>query len=181
MDVKTLCLGVLTFGDMTGYDIKKHFEEAFSHFFPAGFGSIYPALAELTRDGLATCQDVAQDKRPDKKVYRVTDEGRRLLREALLKTPPRHRVRSEFVVLLYFAHLLPPEHLAAILNQRTADMEALLALLREAEQTECSLPSHPFVLGFGRVTLEAQLDYIKKHRASLMRAMPAQEEALPVG
>lgn len=181
MDVKTLCLGVLTFSDMTGYDIKKHFEEAFSHFFPAGFGSIYPALAELTRNGLATCQDVAQDKRPDKKVYHITDEGRRLLREALLKTPPRHRVRSEFVVLLYFAHLLPPERLADILDQRTADMEALLALLREAEQCECPLPSQPFVLGFGRVTLEAQLDYINKHRASLMRAMPAQKKALPVG
>ncbi len=33
MDVKTLCLGVLCHGDATGYDIKKHFETAFSHFF----------------------------------------------------------------------------------------------------------------------------------------------------
>ena len=52
MDVKTLCLGVLTEGDKTGYEIKRCFEEAFSHFFGAGFGSIYPALADLSRRGL---------------------------------------------------------------------------------------------------------------------------------
>ena len=58
MDVKTLCLGVLTEGDRTGYEIKQRFEEAFNHFFGAGFGSIYPALAELTRRGLVTCESV---------------------------------------------------------------------------------------------------------------------------
>ena len=75
MDVKTLCLGVLTEGDKTGYEIKQRFEEAFSHFFGAGFGSIYPALAELSRQGLVTCQSVEQDKRPDKKVYSLTAAG----------------------------------------------------------------------------------------------------------
>ncbi|MFQ5935593.1 MAG: helix-turn-helix transcriptional regulator [Acidiferrobacterales bacterium] len=180
MDVKTLCLGVLTFGEMTGYDIKKHFEEAFSHFFPASFGSIYPALAELTHDGFVTCQDVAQDKRPDKKVYRITDKGRQLLREALVKTPPRHKVRSEFLVLLYFAHLLPTEHLASVLDKRAADIKALLSLLQEAEQAECPLPSHDFVVGLGRVTLQAQLSYIEKKRASLMQAMPAQEHTTEI-
>ena len=42
MDVKTLCLGVLTEGDKSGYEIKKHFEQAFRHFFG-------PALARSIR------------------------------------------------------------------------------------------------------------------------------------
>jgi hypothetical protein len=41
MDVKTLCLCVLTEGDKSGYEIKRCFEEAFSHFFSTGFGSAY--------------------------------------------------------------------------------------------------------------------------------------------
>ena len=93
MDVKTLCLGVLTFGDMTGYDIKKHFEEAFSHFFSAGYGSIYPALGELMRAGQVECRDVVQEHRPAKKVYRITPQGRDTLVAALGVTPPRHKVR----------------------------------------------------------------------------------------
>ena len=64
MDVKTLCLGVLCHGEATGYDIKKHFESAFSHFFLAGYGSIYPALAELTERGLVLCEEQAQPGRP---------------------------------------------------------------------------------------------------------------------
>ena len=83
MDVKTLCLGVLTLRDMTGYEIKKHFEQSFAHFFVAGYGSIYPALSDLTRMGLVNCQDVTQAKRPDKKVYSITDAGRVQLAEAL--------------------------------------------------------------------------------------------------
>ena len=73
LDVKTLCLGVLTRGDMTGYQIKKHFEEAFSHFFVAGFGSIYPALGDLAQAGLVTCHDVEQTGRIDAGIDHRTD------------------------------------------------------------------------------------------------------------
>ena len=52
MDVRTFCLGVLSLGDATGYEIKKQAEDGpFSHFYKAGFGSIYPALARLAADG----------------------------------------------------------------------------------------------------------------------------------
>ena len=127
MDVKTLCLGVLTEGDQTGYEIKHRFEEAFSHFFGASFGSIYPALAELSRQGLVTCRSVEQDKRPDKKVYSLTERGQRALLDELMATPPRHKVRSEFLVLMYFAHLLPPARVAAIIDQMIAHWEPLVA------------------------------------------------------
>jgi DNA-binding PadR family transcriptional regulator len=52
MDVKTVCLGMLTDGDASGYDLKKEFESSFGHFFAAGYGSIYPALGALARDGM---------------------------------------------------------------------------------------------------------------------------------
>ncbi|MCZ6511637.1 MAG: PadR family transcriptional regulator, partial [Alphaproteobacteria bacterium] len=48
MDTKTLCLGVLTHGDASGYEIKKALEDGpFGHIQEIGFGSIYPALAKL--------------------------------------------------------------------------------------------------------------------------------------
>ena len=72
MDVRTLCLGVLSFGDATGYEIKKYFEEAFSHFFVAGYGSIYPALAELAEEGLVRVRDQIGDRRAGAKVYQLT-------------------------------------------------------------------------------------------------------------
>ena len=168
MDVKTICLGVLTLGDKTGYEIKKHFERAFSHFFVAGFGSIYPALSALTRDGFVTQRDVAQSKRPDKKVYSITPRGRALLMEALVETPPRHKVRSEFAVLLYFAHLLPRDRLAALLDERTRDIETMLGNIGSFERDDLPSPSREMVAGLGRAALQAQLDYIRKHRHWLL-------------
>ena len=48
MDVKTLCLGVLSRGEATGYEIKKQCEEGpLAFFYAAGFDSIYPALNAL--------------------------------------------------------------------------------------------------------------------------------------
>ena len=67
MHVTTLCLGALVFGDATGYEINKMFEDGpFSHFLDASYGSIYPALTRLTEEGLVTCKAEQQERRPDK-------------------------------------------------------------------------------------------------------------------
>jgi PadR family transcriptional regulator, regulatory protein AphA len=175
MDVKTLCLGVLTESDKTGYEIKQCFEESFRHFFGASFGSIYPALAELTRRGLVTCRSVEQDRRPDKKVYSLTPEGRRALVRELLATPPRHKVRSEFLALIYFAHLLPAEHVASIIGQMAARWQPVVADIEQiCESGVCPdgrpiTPGVRFVAGYGQAVLGAALDYVRSHKDQLVR------------
>ena len=62
MDIRTLCLGVLSFGAASGYEIKKRVERSFGSFFDASFGSIYPALNGLTRDGFVSCTAEVQEK-----------------------------------------------------------------------------------------------------------------------
>jgi PadR family transcriptional regulator AphA len=60
MDVRTICLGILTRGDATGYEIKKLFEDdGYQHFVEASFGSIYPALNRLTEEGLVSVRQAA--------------------------------------------------------------------------------------------------------------------------
>ena len=61
MNVKTLCLGVLSLGEASGYEIKKEIEEGlFSHFIDASFGSIYPALMQLNAEGSAAIAQAAE-------------------------------------------------------------------------------------------------------------------------
>lgn len=174
MDVKTICLGVLTFGDMAGYDIKKYFEAAFSHFYVAGFGSIYPALARLTDEGLVTVTSVEQEKRPAKKVYAITDAGRAALQAVLMETAPRHKVRSEFLVLMYFAHLLPPQRLAQVVQRRLAEWEAVLEELRgyerRMEEQGGVAPGVRFSLGYGLAVIGAAVAYIRGHGQELLEA-----------
>lgn len=66
MDVKTVCLEILTDGAASGYELKKQFESTFGHFLAAGYGSIYPALSLLTGQGLVTCEHIPQDGKPDR-------------------------------------------------------------------------------------------------------------------
>ena len=170
MDVKTLCLGVLTERDLTGYEIKQHFEEAFSHFFVAGYGSIYPALADLTRRGLVSCTSVLQEKRPDKKVYSLTPKGREALIQELMATPPRHKVRSEFLVLMVFAHLLPPTKVAEIADAMVAQWDELLTSIDACVAAEdCDLsPGMRFAAGYGQAVMAAARRYVIENKNRLI-------------
>ncbi len=169
MDVKTLCLGMLSFGEACGYELKQRFEELFRHFYSAGYGSIYPALAELADAGLVTCRAVPQDGGPERKVYRITAAGRRQFRDALHTTQPRHKLRSEFLAMIYFAELMEPQRLDALMDDR-------LRQLREAEAHIAGIQSRwndatpvgaRFVAGFGALLAKVAGDYIETHRHML--------------
>jgi len=179
VDVKTLCLGVLSMGDASGYEIKKVFENAFSHFYVAGFGSIYPALAELTREGLVVCSDIEQEKRPAKKVYQLTEKGLSTFRAALSETYPSHKVRSDFMVLLVFAHLLKPPQVEALLRQRLIDIDVNLSHINACLERGGSV--HPegarFAAGFARAVLQAGKDYIEQHRDGLLHTLENKEKS----
>lgn len=188
MDVKTLCLGVLAERPMTGYAIKKLLEDAFRHFFSAGYGSIYPALAELAREGLVTVAEVEPGKGAAKKVYRITPEGRAALAAELAATEPRHKLRSEFLALLCFAHLLPTERLAAVLDAMVAEWERKLAhdlgsAERRRAERGCApmTPGTRFALGFGRTMLGTAIAYVKAHRAELLAEHAAATRAAAAG
>jgi DNA-binding PadR family transcriptional regulator len=179
MDVKTLCLGALIEGDKTGYEIKRRFEDSFSHFFVAGYGSIYPALADLTRRRLVECTSVSQEKRPDKKVYSLTERGRDALIKELMAAPPRHKVRSEFLVLMVFAHLLPPAKVAEIADAMVAQWGAMLASIGDclADEGEALAPGMRFAAGYGRAVLGAAKRYVEENAPLLIDRI--KEEAAP--
>src|SRR5688500_9060788 len=166
MDVKTVCLGLLTFGEASGYDLKKHFEAGFDHFFATGFGSIYPALASLAEEGMVTCTEVPQEGKAGRKVYRITARGEQFLEQALDETRPAHKMRSEFLAMMYFAHLLSPAKLKAVLDQKIGEFEAALEYIeRPSCPEEHKWPaSVRFVTGFGKAVLTAGRDYMRANR-----------------
>ena len=168
MDIKTLCLGALCLGDATGYDIKKLFDEAFSHFFAAGYGSIYPALEKLTEEGKVAYDRQHQEKRPDKKVFSITSAGRGAFITELTQTPPREKLRSEFLVLMFFAHLLSPQRLAEVLQERLDESQRELAILEDLARRE--MPAGmKFTIHYGLAATHAAITCIKENQERLVR------------
>ena len=163
MDIRTLCLGLLTMGDASGYEIKKTFEDELSHFYEASYGSIYPALTKLTEEGLVSCRAMAQEKRPDKKVYSITPTGRMAFMDALSKKPGRDRIRSDFLAILMFADLLPARQLSRLIDDRIDHYRERLEELDDCHAGQES-PAHQFVTGYGRAVYQAAIDYLEDNR-----------------
>lgn len=165
MDVKTVCLGMLTDGEASGYDLKKHFESSFGHFFAAGYGSIYPALASLSAQGYVSCKEIPQQGKPDRKVYRITENGRRRLLQELDHPNPSHKVRSEFLATMCFAHLMTPDQVQTVLDSRITEIDRYLTMFDEFECTcmEQTPNGMHFTVGLGRAVMSAMKKYLEEH------------------
>ena len=166
MDVKSVCLGMLTDGEASGYDLKKTFESSFGHFFVAGYGSIYPALASLADSGFVSCREIPQEGKPDRKVYEITATGRQRLLEALDDPAPSHKIRSDFLATMAFAHLMTREQIETVLDSRIEDAERNLQLIEDFENC-CDHEWPPgvlFTLGFGRAMMQAMKSYVEENR-----------------
>jgi len=165
MEIKTLCLGLLCTGEASGYDLKKQFESTFKHFYPAGYGSIYPSLADLAERGLVDCREMPQEKRPDRKVYSITETGRLAFREALHHAVPEHKLRSEYLVAMYFADFLEPRRLEQMLASWQVSLGDGVTRLDSIEKDagHDAPPGTRFVLGFGKAVARAMALYIEEH------------------
>jgi len=174
MDVRTLCLGILTFGDSTGYEIKKAFEGRLSLAYGAGFGSIYPALNKLTKDGFVLCRAEAQSKRPDKKVYSITKAGNEFFLEQIKKTPAADKYRSEALTTLMFSHLLPASNVSNVVNEIISNYDQNIKSLSEGCDMRQS-QSEKFLCGFGIAVRQAAIDYMQENRDMIETEMLAEQ------
>lgn len=161
MDVKHLCLGVLSSGPASGYDIKKHFESSFKHFFVAGYGSIYPALSRLLEQGYVEVERLQQDRLPDKKIYCITGAGRKAFQTALENSVPRHKIRSEFLAMMHFSHLLPAAQVCDALDVHLSELQQLRDNLEQAAADK-KLSAHggDFSRHYSLVSTKALIDFV---------------------
>jgi len=169
MDVKTVCLGMLTDGPASGYDMKKCFESSFGHFFPAGYGSIYPALAALARNGLVEFEEVLQEGKPDRKVYSITQKGREELMRDLSNSDLSHKIRSEFLATLWFAHLMSEKQINTVIDCKLEEIKKFLNVMDQFP--DCEYDTAPkgalFVAGFGKHMASEFKNYIQNNRDML--------------
>ena len=125
-------LAMLASSPAHGYELKRELEQHFGAALPPlNTGQIYTSLARLERDGLVDADRVAQDSRPNKRVYRLTAEGQAALDEWVTQPTPGTRLRDEFfmkLVLAGRAGIADPRVL--IERQRGAYLQALRDLDR---------------------------------------------------
>jgi PadR family transcriptional regulator, regulatory protein AphA len=172
MNVRTLCLGVLTTGEASGYEIKKEIEEGlFSHFIDASYGSIYPALTQLLAENLLTVRAEEQTGKPDKKVYAITEAGRRALAKAIAVVPAKDKYKSEFLFQMLLRQLITPDVMLAAIDRQLSDLKEDLARIAECRCSDEPLAGAQFVADYGDAVLTAAVKCLDEKRAGLVREL----------
>jgi PadR family transcriptional regulator AphA len=164
VNAATLCLGILALGDASGYEIKKRFDGPLKRIQQPSFGSIYPALTKLTREGLVSCTVHAQEKRPDKKVYSITPAGRAHLKTALQESlPAPDRIHSDFLATMLFSDMLSPTFVAAAIEDRIAFYRDLLGHLECDHPSTVNQSGRDFVHGYAVAVCRAAIAYLESN------------------
>ena len=128
MSLKHAILGFLSFTPLSGYDLKKAFDNSVRHFWPANQSQIYRTLAQLEEEGFVTKEVIEREERLDLKLYHISEAGRVEI-HCWLSTPlPEQDSREPFLIQVYFGGRLPDEDLLPLLRRELQVTEERLAV-----------------------------------------------------
>ena len=171
---KYALLGLLSWGPMSGYGIKKAVEQSISNFWNESYGQIYPILKRLAAEGLATTSVERQAGKPDRHAYALTEKGRKALQRWLRK-PAEHEVgRVEFLLKLFFGRQVAMAHnirhvrqVQALQRQLLRRFEAIEQQLRAEHADSPDLPYWLLTISYGRHLCQARLRWCDEALARL--------------
>lgn len=140
MSIKYAILGFLSWTPMTGYDLKKRFEESNTFYWSGNNNQIYKALVELHQEGLVTKEVQHQESLPSRKIYTVTESGRTELHQWLITPPELPQRRHPFLVQLAWADLLTSAELDTVLAQYEEEVHTKWLMVQEQLQRTADWP-----------------------------------------
>jgi PadR family transcriptional regulator AphA len=152
----------------TCYELKKIFDSSVGHFWPADPSQIYRTLTHLTENGWAEMEKKPQEDRPDRKVYHVTEAGRKELLKWIAGPPAMVESRIAPLIQVFFNSQLSHEE---ILAKFEGFAEAMRAVLNHYEQVpEQIVPLREVITSpreqfFWLLTLENGICHILANRA----------------
>ncbi|WP_339292283.1 PadR family transcriptional regulator [Paenibacillus sp. FSL W8-0187] len=126
MSMKLAILGLLLEGDHHPYEIRiKMKDRGMDQYTKLQMGSLYYAVDRLAENGyIKAVETIQSDSRPDKTIYRITDAGRKLFEQLLLKKfRDIEPVHHPLYIALPFSQLADPAVLAPILQSRIRETE----------------------------------------------------------
>lgn len=140
MSLRHAILVLLDEHEASGYDLAREFARGIGHVWNATHQQIYLELGRLSDDGLVEYRHVAQDGRPDKKLYCITKAGYRELHTWMSEPAPKPRLRDALMIKIAGGHLADKEQLLTELREQMADHEETMATFRRMEAAYNNLP-----------------------------------------
>jgi DNA-binding PadR family transcriptional regulator len=131
MTIQYTILGFLSWQPLTGYDLKKLISDSEFLHWSGNSNQIYTSLVQLHRDGLVCARTEQQPNLPPRKIYTLTDDGRRDLRNWAQSPPELPEVRNTFLAQLAWADQLTAPEIDTLVGAYEEEVGMRLAMCRE--------------------------------------------------
>ena len=148
----------------TGYDLARRFDKSIGRFWTATHQQVYKVLARMEAAGWIASTHVAQEGRPDKKIYDLTTDGRTELRNWIGQPADAEAARSDLAVKIRGASYGDPSIVADEVRRHRAAHAERLEFYLANEKHEFPDPStltghrlHQWLVLRGGISLERGL------------------------
>jgi DNA-binding PadR family transcriptional regulator len=100
MSLRDAVLAALLEGECSGYDLAKSFDASVANFWMATPQQLYRELDRLAQQGLIQARVVHQERRPNKRMYSLTEAGYEAIQQFTSRAPKPSVIRDELAVKL---------------------------------------------------------------------------------
>lgn len=139
-NLKYAILGLLNQKNMTGYELLQSFEKSLAQFWTAKHSQIYPELKKLAKEGMVEYEILPDTRILDKKVYRITQQGKADFKHWLALDDEISPVPKDiFRLRLFFAEELSNDRRIYLIERQLEQHKKRLNLLRAQEGKEKSV------------------------------------------
>jgi DNA-binding PadR family transcriptional regulator len=156
-----------------GYELKAAYEEELVPLTQLNYGQVYATLERLASDGLVEHETVSQSERPDKKVYVLTEKGRRQLLEwvaqpATIDLDLRNETFLKLMLALRLRETDPLEVLAVERRQAFEELHKVTQARAEAVKGTSSLQT-VLLLDLAMLRLDAFVKWLDRCEDALKK------------
>ncbi len=167
-------LGLLSFGQaLSGYEIRKWAQNMRFFYWAPAQSQVYSELRRLEKRGFVRAEEVAQEGKPDKRVFTITAEGSAEFERWQREEPVGPTVIKHAMALrLFFGHASSPEGLIEQLETFIAETKEMLGQLAVVEGFFEGDPTFAYpelVMEWGTHYYEAEIEMARSLIARLQQ------------
>lgn len=126
----------------SGYELAKQFESSVGFFWKATYQQIYRELTKLEDLDWISAQVIAQETRPDKKLYTVTELGKQQLIEWMNRQCEPAVIKDDLLVKIFAGHLISEQKLIEEIEHHRQIHVQKLKAYQDIEQQYFSHPQN---------------------------------------
>lgn len=176
-------LGLLNYGEQSGYDLNRIFTHSINNFWHTQISQIYKELNTMEKDGWLTSHIAYQSDKPNRKVYAITAKGKEELDKWLDNdfVEKEMQIRNAFLIKVFFlGENNPEDNIALFENYRQRNSEALQKIIMiegmfafdemDKEQRRMSI-YHKMTATFGHYYHQMCIDWADEMIATIRNEM----------